>query len=291
MNEDATVAAFRFVSIRVHSWLSAINVVIVAFLIQVMLCGLESSALAVAAPEELLAEASREYRLGMEATGQDARRHHFERAAVLFAQVANEHPVANAELYVNLGNASLQCEDLGGAILAYRRALLIAPAHRRARQNLDHAREMMPRFVPLAQRSTFAETFFFWDRQLAPGGRALLRTLAFVCAAALAAVWVRWRRAWARNMAIVVLLVWMGLFAMSIWERRSARMQDVVVTAPQVVVRSADADGAAARFAQPLPAGTEGRLVESRDNWLRIRLANDQEGWVRASAVTLVGLQ
>jgi hypothetical protein len=46
----------------------------------------------------------------------------------------------NADVYRNLGNASLLADDLPRAILAYRRGLALAPNDWTMRQNLAHAR-------------------------------------------------------------------------------------------------------------------------------------------------------
>jgi SH3-like domain-containing protein len=68
----------------------------------------------------------------------------------------------------------------------------------------------------------------------------------------------------------------------------SAARYDAVVVAREVVARSADSIHAPARFARPLPTGTEVEILESRDEWLRIALANGREAWVRASSVAIV---
>ena len=53
----------------------------------------------------------------------------------------------------------------------------------------------------------------------------------------------------------------------------------------EVTLRSADSAGAVPAFDQPLPAGTELTIVETRDAWVRVRLADGTAGWVSASVV------
>ena len=55
---------------------------------------------------------------------------------------------------------------------------------------------------------------------------------------------------------------------------------------PELVARAAASDGAPARFAEPLPADAEGEIVGERDQWMRIRLADGRDAWVRASGLT-----
>ena len=52
-----------------------------------------------------------------------------------------------------------------------------------------------------------------------------------------------------------------------------------------VVMRAADSAGAPAALGQPLPRGAEVTLLERRDAWTRIRIANGTSGWVPGGAV------
>ena len=237
-------------------------------------------------PENLIAEAVREYGDAMGATDRDLKLEQFRRARRLFHQVIKMAEVDNASLYVNLGNAALQCEDLGEAVLAFRRALLIEPGDERARQNLDYARRLLPEWVPRPPSQSLLDTFFFWHRTMPRSALALVAAVCFAVAALLAALAIRWKKAWARNVALVPLAVWVALIGLSLWGDWSRTADEAVVTAPRLVARAADSPGAPARFAEPLPAGTEVRILEKRDAWFRVRLFNNRDGWVRASGVT-----
>ena len=68
----------------------------------------------------------------------------------------------------------------------------------------------------------------------------------------------------------------------------SSAKNDAVVVAREVVARSADSIHSPARFARPLPTGTEVEILESRDTWSRIALANGREAWVRTSSFSRV---
>ena len=236
----------------------------------------------------MIQEAVREYTEGLETSEPELRTERFRRAQRLFQQVIADQRAENVELYTGLGNAALLSEQLGVAILAYRRALDIEPGHDRARQNLNYARQLLPEWVPRPRSGTVLDTFFFWHRTLSRSGRSLLASLCFVLAAALFAIAIRWRRPWARNTALLPAATWVILMALSVWGRWSPDAESAIVTAPEVVARSADSAGAPARFAQPLPAGTEVRIIEDRQKWVRIRLANGRDAWVQSSALTPV---
>lgn len=259
------------------------------------LCWLAGPALAEPArPVELLDEAAAAYRAALDAADRDARLAEFRRAEMLFARLVGDDQagqpagIQNADLYVNLGNAALGAERLGPAILAYRRALALDPDHRRARQNLDHARTLLPEWVPRPEEGGLLDTFFSWSRRLSLGELKTLAGCAFLVAAALVASSIRWRQPVLRNLALIPLAAW--LVSLGVLAFRSSAGDEglAVVTLPEVVARSADSAGAAPRLPQPLPGGTELRVVETREGWARVRLYDGRDAWVPASAIGLV---
>jgi tetratricopeptide (TPR) repeat protein len=192
------------------------------------------------------------------------------------------------EFYTNLGNAALQAEHLGTAVLAYRRALAIDPDHPRAVQNLEHARSLLPEWVPKPTHHGLIDTFFVWHQTLARSDRALGGAGAFALAALLVACAIRFRQPPLRTAAIVPALVWLALLASLIVESSSGAADAAVVTADEAVARAADSALAPSALPAPLPGGTEVRILEARSPWLRVRLANGRDAWVAESALTPV---
>ena len=220
------------------------------------------------------------YAEGQALTDRDARLAAFGRSEALFMEAARRGD-GNADLYANAGTAALQAERLGPAILAFRRALAIDPDHPRANRNLTHARTLLPAWVPrLSGESDVLDTFFFWHRSLSTAERAGISALSFMLAAIFLAVGVRWRSRLARGLALVPALGWLGLIASLLVEVGGGRSNDAVITVEETVARASDSANAPARFADPLPGGTEVEVIETRDRWARIRLANGREAWV-----------
>ncbi len=212
----------------------------------------------------------------------------FRRAEHLFDQVITNFDINNAALYVNMGNAALQGEHIGQAILAYRRALTITPGQATAQKNLEHTRQYLPNWVPRPQPNTLLDTFFFWRTTLSNGEIALITGLCFAVASVLIAISVRWKHLWARNSAIIPILVWLTLLVVSAMSHWSQASNNAVITTSQTIARAADSAGAPIRFAEPLPAGTEVKVLEQRTDWARIQLANGHDAWVRLSSLTFV---
>ncbi len=236
----------------------------------------------------MLDEAIAAYSEALDTAEPDLRLERFRRATRLFRQVIDEQGIVNAYLYANLGSAAMQSEQLGEAILAYRRAVAIDSGHRRAEQNLIHARSQLPTWVPRPQSSDLLDTFFAFHRRLTRSTRALAAAVCFALTMVLMAVAIRFRRPWARFTALAPGALWIALLVLVARDVLAGSSADAVVTVPQAVVRAADSAGAASRFADPFPAGAEVRIVEQRGDWARIELANGRDGWVRQSSITPV---
>ncbi|MBW2294956.1 MAG: hypothetical protein JRG94_21985 [Deltaproteobacteria bacterium] len=237
--------------------------------------------------EATLREAVAGYAEALDTEDRDRRLEKFRRVERLFTSVV-EAGDANADLYANLGNAALQAEHLGNAVLAYRRALLLDPDHSRASQNLEHVRSLAPDWVPRPDTSALFDSFFQWHRTVSQAERALAASIAFASAAFLFALGIVIRSVAARNASLLPGLVFCALLASRALDPASTAKSEAVVVAREVIARSADSIHAPARFARPLPTGTEVEILETRDDWLRIALANGREAWVRASNVAIV---
>jgi tetratricopeptide (TPR) repeat protein len=221
-----------------------------------------------ATPEARARQAVETYTRALETGDRDARLAAFRQARRLFADVAAAGS-QSPELYTNLGNAALQSEQLGQAVLAYRRALRLEPA-----------------WVPRPEPPGLLDSFFFWHHTLPASMRALLGALAFAVGALLLAASLRWERPTLRTLALLPGLLWLGLAGSLVLDRVQSDGQQAVLTANEAVARAADSALAPAALPEPLPGGTEVEVVGSRSPWLRVRLANGRDAWLPESSVT-----
>ncbi|MDP6977174.1 MAG: hypothetical protein QF570_01055 [Myxococcota bacterium] len=238
--------------------------------------------------EATLAEAIEVYAEALDTEDREERLERFRRAERLFATVATV-AAPTSDLHANLGNAALQAEHLGAAVLAYRRALLLDPDHDRASQNLEHVRGLTPDWVPRPETQSVFGSFFDWHRTMSPSERKLLAALAFALAALLLAAGIASNSVAARNASLLPGLVWIVLLASMVADPSAAAQEQGVVVGRELIVRAADSVHSPARFSRPLPIGAEVDILEARETWLRVALANGREGWVRASGVERVG--
>ena len=246
------------------------------------------SALAAEDPESWLEPGIAAYTLGMASNERDERLRHFSEAERFFS-AAIQAGADSGDGWVNLGNAALQAERLGPAVLAYRRALILEPGNERATQNLAHARTLLPEWVPVPSPDGVFDTFFFWQRTVSRSARADWAAGAFAVSAALVSIGYAMRLAFPRYLGILFGLIWMSLMSSIYLRPDSTANGEGVVVLPEAVGRAADSINAPLRFGESLPSGSEVRILEDRGGWLHVELYNGRDAWVAASAIERVG--
>ena len=237
--------------------------------------------------DALISQALETYAQAQATTERTARLAVFGQAERLFVQ-ALQVTTPNANLYANAGIAALQSERLGPAVLAFRRALAVAPAHPTAIRNLAHARSLLPAWVPKQGAESVFEPFFFWHRSTSHAARMGAAAVSFFLTALALAIAIAWRSTLARGVGALLGVIWIALLASVLVESLRGTGHDAVITADEAIARASDSVNAPARFAEPLPAGTEVTVIESRERWARIRLANNREAWINRASLELL---
>lgn len=240
---------------------------------------------------DLYSEAKRQFR---EATTladsqPDAAREQFAKAALRFERIAKEGGIRNGRLYYNIGNCYFRMEDLGRAILNYRRAEQYIPNDPNLRQNLDYARRKRLDRIEIPERTRALKTLLFFHYDLA------LRTRAVVVTAALALMWLLLTvrvlvrssvLSWLAVLGGVIGLLFLGSLATEWWQWRTVRPG--VITASEVTARKGDGTSFEPAFTAPLHAGSEFRILEDRGEWVEVALDDGRRCWLPAKDVETV---
>lgn len=223
------------------------------------------------------------YQQAMEmSTDATARKAAFARAAIALGDAARGLP-DRPELLTDWGNAALGAGDVATATLAYRRALTFDGGNARARHNLTWLRSRQSdAFRPAASGATDTLLFFHtWPR----ARKLIVGAAAFALAILLVVPWAGRRRRGLTGLAVLPFVVWLAMTASVVLETDHG---DDGVVMDDVVMRAADSAGAPAALSQPLPRGVEVTVLERRDAWTRIQIANGTSGWVPGGAVERV---
>ena len=267
-----------------------------------------------AAPDMLLAEAERHFADGSRLAGERRSAEAAEqfRAALLrYEAAAAALGGGNGYLLYNIGNTYFRLGDLGRTILYYREAQQLIPADPNLQQSLRHARSLRRDRIEPTAAGGVVRVLFFWHFTMPLRARAallltawnLLWLLALLPALANVSArvrllrerlrsWPAWQRV--RRPVLGVLVAVAAVAAVAMGGSVAVELLDsqdtaAVVVAPEVVARRGDGAAYEASFDGALHAGTELVVVERRNDWYQVALADGRRAWLPAHAVAVVG--
>ncbi len=197
--------------------------------------------------------------------------------------------VRNGKLYYDIGNAWFALDDMGRAILNYRRAALYDPSDRNLEQNLQFARSRRVNRIESTQRDRVFKTLFFIHYDVPTRVRFGIFLGSFVLLWAAAIVAVFHRRGWVRTVIISSAAICAILLVSLVAEKISMTRDPAgVIIAPEVIARKGDGETYQPSFTAPLYSGTEFDLLEKRPDWWYIELEDGARCWIPSLGGELV---
>jgi tetratricopeptide (TPR) repeat protein len=202
----------------------------------------------------------------------------YEQAVVEFKKITDAG-IQNGQLYYNLGNAYLRCNQLGHAILWYERALELIPEDPDLKFNYAYALSRTK--DERADRGpSLIRILFFWKFLLNP---ALLRRIAiamnFLFWSAVLVRFIRRKKVLKTPIYLLLFisLLFTGTAAYNYYENTYVR--EGVILPEQVSVRSGLTEGATELFV--LHAGTKIRVEKEKNGFVRIFFSEGKIGWIK----------
>lgn len=238
----------------------------------------------------LFSQANEAFRQANSMPGDPRAEQLYEKAALSYERIISQGRIRNAKLYYNLGNAYFLRENIGKAILNYRRAERLDGSDADIQKNLEFARsQRIDKITPKTEKRVL-ETLFFWHYDLSLHTRFILTCIFFaaLCISVTVMVWLG-RKAPAAAVAVIAAILMLGFLISVVTEsRHRARTVCGVITAEDVVARQGDGQSYPESFKDPLHAGTDFDLLERRPGWFHIRLADDSDAWIPDTAAELI---
>lgn len=194
-----------------------------------------------------------------------------------------------ADLYYNLGNAYFRAGKLGYAIYNYERALIASPGMEDAVYNIGVARRMVAARVGVRADNARSQswTVQILTRLSTPQLFVLILILDGLVFGLLVAL--RFLATGPLRTALAVIAGFsgaaLGLAALLVLGQLVfLREVDAAIVLPDTVAMREGADLSRAEKGE-LYAGVRVRIVERKDGWVKVRLANGGEGWLPVSAI------
>ncbi|MBW1901536.1 MAG: hypothetical protein JRJ20_07860 [Deltaproteobacteria bacterium] len=213
----------------------------------------------------------------------------YRKTAMRFERIIREGGIENGKLYYNLGNVYFRMKDIGRAIANYRRAEQYMPNDPNLKQNLEYAREKRLDEIEEKQETKVLKTLFFWHYDLPTKARVIIFTVCFMLLWIFAGVRIFTEKTfvgWCITLAVILSLLLAGSLVTEEVSLRKSR-PGVIISA-EVVARKGNSDTYEPSFKEPLHAGTEFTLMEDRENWYHVELADSRTCWMTSKDVELV---
>ncbi len=235
----------------------------------------------------LLATASDYFRKASETPDRDQAEALYEKALVRFERLVADG-IQNGQLYYNIGNTYFRMDDLGRAILNYRRAQQYIANDENLRQNLAFALSRQPDKLEVKQETQILKTLLFWHYDLSFQVKlicfAIINALMWTV---LAAKTYTRKSGLGSALAVILFLVLLigGSLAheMVVGEKAAG-----VLVGQEVVARKGDGFAYSASFKTPLHAGLEFDLLEERGEWLHVQLRDGVQCWVPRQSAEMI---
>ncbi|MBU0729002.1 MAG: hypothetical protein KKE17_09795 [Proteobacteria bacterium] len=196
--------------------------------------------------------------------------------------------IENGKLLYNIGNIYFRLDDIGRAILHYRKAQRYIPDDPSLAQNLAYAESQRQDKIDPRQEEKIVKTLFFWHYDLSFKVRLMLFALFY------ATFWVistaklfsgRALSKWAMAIPLVLALLIGGSLS---YHLLFPPAPEGVILAPETIARKGDGHTYQPSFKEPLHAGTDFTLIEDRGQWLHIELADGRQCWISAGSAGLI---
>lgn len=199
---------------------------------------------------------------------------------------------SSAVLYYNLGNAYYKAEQIPQAILAYERALLLNPADRDARFNLELARQKTA-----DKQASPSEMFFItWWHQLSslmsPQVWAIIGIATFILMLVGILFYAFFSNLKLRKcglygaLGLFVLCLFSNLFLLTQWSHLNNHDAAIVMSSA-VVVKSSPGETSTDLFL--IHAGTRLRILDdSMREWREVEVEEGKQGWVHLRDIEII---
>jgi tetratricopeptide (TPR) repeat protein len=210
----------------------------------------------------------------------------FEQAVEEYEKILNLG-VKNFRVFYNLGNAYFRQNQLGKAVLNYRRALALEPRDEDVQANLSFAKLFTLDKIEEQKINPLSNLLHWFLDLWSLDELALLSSLFYTLSMALGILMIFRRSRRYLRIGFVAFLILLAIFGSSLFAKIYFESLDYgVVIVLQVQVRSGPGDDYILQFTGH--EGLEFRVDEEAEGWYRISLPNGIRGWIPEETVEII---
>jgi hypothetical protein len=209
----------------------------------------------------------------------------FRQAAAAFESLVTDG-ARSVALEYNLGNTYFRLGELGRAILHYRRARQLEPSDAKLTANLRYARNRVEPSITASGEQRLLRRLLFWHYNTSLRTRFWFIVIASLVGWVGLAIWLHRRSNALALLSGLAIALALANAASAGWQLHDeTHRPPAVVVEGEYVLRLGRGEGYDPAMRQPLGPGVELRVLQQRGDWVEVRLANGQTGWLPAAAI------
>lgn len=214
-----------------------------------------------------------------------------QRSSAMIEEVIAEYQLESAGVYHALGNAYMLQDQRGQAILSYLRGEQLDPTHQEIRHSLSVARANVSTRVPTNLTNRAWDILLGWRGFLSRGFLSLvfigLFTIGWL-SLSLGVFSVRARFAYRFGLSMILLsLLPLSMYGLD-WHRHKSMRAAVITQNDAFAWSGPDNSVYELVFEESISQGVEVRIVDQRDGWSHVELADGSYCWVFSEQLTVV---
>lgn len=215
----------------------------------------------------------------------------------------------SSEIFYNLGNAQKCNGNLGEAVIAYKKALIINPSDAKAANNLNYINSVVDNsnqaaalgttFEPTPESISVIHTISNFLDSIGPNRWAVIALICFILCLCGVIVYIFVNQVSLKKVGffggLVMLVFSIIMISLSTISKHNIENGTVcVVTVPQVTLKLLPQDKSK-DVATPLTDGTILTILEKQDNstesgWMKVYLNSEYTGWIKNSEIKTIEL-
>jgi tetratricopeptide (TPR) repeat protein len=229
--------------------------------------------------DELFEKANEQYRLEQ-----------YEAAIETYEQISSLQ-LTSSEMYYNLGNAYYKLNKIAPAIYNYEKALLIDPLNEDAQNNLIFARRSTIDNIEALPKSVFQKIDEAFVKKLSYNEWAIVSVVLSIVGCLLFLLFYfsyssgRKRFFFVTSMICFLLLIAASIFAYKEYDYAKNTVE-AIIFAEETEVKNAPTLNSENVFT--LHEGTKVKVLDTVDNWKKIKIADGKIGWIIASELKIL---
>lgn len=211
----------------------------------------------------------------------------YQEAIKLYQQIEAKDSISSA-LYFNLGNAYYKLNNVASTIYYFEKALMLDPLNNDAANNLEFAKRMTIDNIEVLPKTFFQRFEENYIQKLSYNQWAILSVSLSFIAAFLFLLFYFSSISSKKRMYFLTSILSFLLLAISIFTtyhqyQRSTNTKYAIVFAAKISVSNAPTINSEEVFV--LHEGTKVNVLDTLDNWKKIKLADGKIGWISAEAL------